>query len=76
MPVLQILSSTTVGDCLSEGDSGTTRQQLATNLLGILQEESVKDKKELVKFIRFFASLGAGRGCCFMPSCLGKTLHV
>ncbi|KAM6363716.1 focadhesin isoform 1-T2 [Pluvialis apricaria] len=48
MPVLQILSSTTVGDCLSEDDSGTTRQQLATNLLKILQEESVKDKKELV----------------------------
>ncbi|XP_009469281.1 PREDICTED: focadhesin isoform X2 [Nipponia nippon] len=48
MPVLQILSSTTVGDCLSEDDSGTTRQQLALNLLGILQEEGVKDKKELV----------------------------
>ncbi|XP_074993974.1 focadhesin isoform X5 [Calonectris borealis] len=48
MPVLQILSSTTVGDCLSEDDSGTTRQQLAINLLGILQEEGVKDKKELV----------------------------
>ncbi|XP_068278531.1 focadhesin isoform X2 [Nyctibius grandis] len=48
MPVLQILSSATVGDCLSEDDSGTTRQQLAVNLLGILQEEVVKDKKELV----------------------------
>ncbi|PKU43098.1 hypothetical protein llap_6589 [Limosa lapponica baueri] len=48
MPVLQILTSTTVGDCLSEDDSGATRQQLATNLLRILQEESVKDKKELV----------------------------
>ncbi|XP_050768878.1 focadhesin [Gymnogyps californianus] len=48
MPVLQILSSTTVGDCLSEDDSGTTRQQLAVNLLGILQKECVKDKKELV----------------------------
>nr|XP_009940730.1 PREDICTED: focadhesin [Opisthocomus hoazin] len=48
MPVLQILSSATVGDCLSEDDSGTTRQQLAVNLLGILQEEGVKDKKELV----------------------------
>uniref|UniRef100_A0A8C3JAK8 Focadhesin n=1 Tax=Calidris pygmaea TaxID=425635 RepID=A0A8C3JAK8_9CHAR len=48
MPVLQILTSTTVGDCLSEDDSEATRQQLATNLLRILQEESVKDKKELV----------------------------
>ncbi|XP_054253448.1 focadhesin isoform X2 [Indicator indicator] len=48
MPLLQILPSTAVGDCLSEDDSGTTRQQLAVNLLGILQEEAVKDKKKLV----------------------------
>ncbi|NXF86617.1 FOCAD protein, partial [Eubucco bourcierii] len=48
MPVLQILSSAAVGDCLSEDDSGTTRHQLAVNLLGVLQEETVKDKKELV----------------------------
>ncbi|XP_066195236.1 focadhesin isoform X2 [Sylvia atricapilla] len=48
MPVLQILSSTTVGDCLSGDVSGTTRQQLAVNLLGILKEKSVKDKQELV----------------------------
>lgn len=61
MPVLQILSSTTVGDCLSEKDSGTTRQQLALNLLGILQEEGVKDKTELVKlqgFSFFWAEQG------------------
>ncbi|KAM4878759.1 focadhesin isoform 1-T2 [Sylvia borin] len=50
MPVLQILSSTTVGDCLSGDVSGTTRQQLAVNLLGILKEESVKDKQELVSY--------------------------
>ncbi|XP_062455619.1 focadhesin isoform X1 [Rhea pennata] len=48
MPVLQILSSTAVGDCLSEEDSGTTRQQLAINLLEILRQEGVKDKKELI----------------------------
>ncbi|KAM8793170.1 focadhesin [Eudromia elegans] len=48
MPVLQILSSTAVGDCLSEKDSGTTRQQLAINLLEMLQQEGVKDKKELM----------------------------
>lgn len=58
MPVLQILSSTTVGDCVSEDDSGTTRQQLAVNLLGILQEKDVKDKKELVKLQGFFLLLG------------------
>ncbi|NXB71749.1 FOCAD protein, partial [Donacobius atricapilla] len=48
MPVLQVLSSTTVGDCLSGDVSGTTRQQLAVNLLRILKEKSVKDKQELV----------------------------
>ncbi|XP_062480048.1 focadhesin [Pezoporus occidentalis] len=48
MPVLQILTSTTVGDCLSEDNSGITRQQLAANLLELIQEEGVKDKKELV----------------------------
>ncbi|NWS83492.1 FOCAD protein, partial [Toxostoma redivivum] len=48
MPVLQILSSTAVGDCLSGDVSETTRQQLAVNLLGILKEKGVKDKEELV----------------------------
>uniref|UniRef100_A0A803W8P2 Focadhesin n=1 Tax=Ficedula albicollis TaxID=59894 RepID=A0A803W8P2_FICAL len=48
MPVLQILSSTAVGDCLSGDVSETTRQQLAVNLLGILKEKSVKDKEESV----------------------------
>lgn len=50
MPLLQILSSSSVGDCLQEDDSGTTRQQLATDLLEILKEEDVKNKKELVIF--------------------------
>lgn len=49
MPVLQIVSSTAVGDCLSGDVSETTRQQLAVNLLGILKEKDVKDKEELVK---------------------------
>uniref|UniRef100_A0A493T3U9 Focadhesin n=1 Tax=Anas platyrhynchos platyrhynchos TaxID=8840 RepID=A0A493T3U9_ANAPP len=48
MPVLQILSSSSVGDCLQEDDSGATRQQLAINLLGMLQEEGVKDRKEMM----------------------------
>ncbi|XP_062368815.1 focadhesin isoform X2 [Cinclus cinclus] len=48
MPVLQILSSTAVGDCLSGDVSETTRQQLAVNLLGILKEKGVKDKEESV----------------------------
>uniref|UniRef100_A0A8B9CMH3 Focadhesin n=1 Tax=Anser brachyrhynchus TaxID=132585 RepID=A0A8B9CMH3_9AVES len=48
MPVLQILSSSSVGDCLPEDDSGATRQQLAINLLGMLQEEGVKNRKEMM----------------------------
>ncbi|XP_015508551.1 focadhesin isoform X1 [Parus major] len=50
MPVLQILSSTTVGDCLSGDVSGTTRQQLAVNLFGLLKEKSVNDKQESVSY--------------------------
>uniref|UniRef100_A0A8C0HG69 Focadhesin n=1 Tax=Chelonoidis abingdonii TaxID=106734 RepID=A0A8C0HG69_CHEAB len=48
MPVLQILSSTAAEDCISEEDSGPTRQQLAINLLEMVQQESIKDKKKLV----------------------------
>uniref|UniRef100_A0A674K0Q7 Focadhesin n=1 Tax=Terrapene triunguis TaxID=2587831 RepID=A0A674K0Q7_9SAUR len=48
MPVLQILSSTAVEDCISEEDSGPTRQQLAINLLEMVQQEGTKDKKKLV----------------------------
>ncbi|XP_074923401.1 focadhesin isoform X7 [Chelonoidis abingdonii] len=47
MPVLQILSSTAAEDCISEEDSGPTRQQLAINLLEMVQQESIKDKKKL-----------------------------
>ncbi|XP_014107848.1 PREDICTED: focadhesin isoform X2 [Pseudopodoces humilis] len=50
MPVLQILSSTTVGDCLSGDVSGTTRQQLAVNLFGLLKEKSANDKQESVSY--------------------------
>ncbi|XP_065262423.1 focadhesin isoform X2 [Emys orbicularis] len=47
MPVLQILSSTAVEDFISEEDSGPTRQQLAINLLEMVQQEGTKDKKKL-----------------------------
>lgn len=60
MPVLQILSSSSVGDCLQEDDSGATRQQLAINLLGMLQEEGVKDRKEMVRLC------GLGFVFCFV----------
>ncbi|XP_075787600.1 focadhesin [Pelodiscus sinensis] len=46
MPVLQILSSTAVEDCISEEESAPTRQQLAINLLEMVQQEGIKDKKK------------------------------
>uniref|UniRef100_A0A669Q9U6 Focadhesin n=1 Tax=Phasianus colchicus TaxID=9054 RepID=A0A669Q9U6_PHACC len=51
MPLLQILSSSSVGDCLQEGDSGTTRQQLATDLLEILKKEDVPSLIPVLIFI-------------------------
>uniref|UniRef100_A0A8D2LIG2 Focadhesin n=1 Tax=Varanus komodoensis TaxID=61221 RepID=A0A8D2LIG2_VARKO len=48
MPALQILSSTAVQNCLAEEDSGTTRQQLAINLLETVQQEEWKEQKQLV----------------------------
>ncbi|XP_006034647.1 focadhesin isoform X2 [Alligator sinensis] len=47
MPALQILSSTAVEDCISQEDAGSTRQQLAINLLEIVQQEGMKDGKQL-----------------------------
>ncbi|KAL8203087.1 UNVERIFIED_CONTAM: hypothetical protein K2H54_039541 [Gekko kuhli] len=47
MPALQILSSTAVDDCVSEEDSGTSRKQLAINLLEIVQHGELKGKKKL-----------------------------
>lgn len=35
---------------MSEDAGGITRQQLAINLLEIIQQEELKEKKELVKF--------------------------
>lgn len=50
MPTLQILSSTVIENCVSEEDAGITRQQLAINLLEIIQQEELKVKKETVMF--------------------------
>ncbi|XP_044283518.1 focadhesin isoform X2 [Varanus komodoensis] len=55
MPALQILSSTAVQNCLAEEDSGTTRQQLAINLLETVQQEEWKEQKQLAS------------GSCFFP---------
>uniref|UniRef100_A0A674K083 Focadhesin n=1 Tax=Terrapene triunguis TaxID=2587831 RepID=A0A674K083_9SAUR len=61
MPVLQILSSTAVEDCISEEDSGPTRQQLAINLLEMVQQEGTKDKKKL--FAPLPVQCSGGRTC-------------
>uniref|UniRef100_A0A8D0BRD5 Focadhesin n=1 Tax=Salvator merianae TaxID=96440 RepID=A0A8D0BRD5_SALMN len=54
MPALQILSSTAVQDCITEEDDGTTRQQLAINLLELVQQEELKEKRQLVSHEHFF----------------------
>uniref|UniRef100_A0A803T5P5 Focadhesin n=1 Tax=Anolis carolinensis TaxID=28377 RepID=A0A803T5P5_ANOCA len=48
MPALQILSSTAVEEYMTEKDGGATRQQLAINLLEIVQQEELKEKKQPV----------------------------
>ncbi|XP_061486839.1 focadhesin [Rhineura floridana] len=54
MPALQILSSTAVQDCMTEEDGGTTRQQLAIHLLEIIQQEELKERKQLASGEHFF----------------------
>lgn len=49
MPALQILSSTAVQDNMTEENDNTIRQQLAINLLEIVQQEELKEQ-HLVKF--------------------------
>uniref|UniRef100_A0A8D1XRD0 Focadhesin n=1 Tax=Sus scrofa TaxID=9823 RepID=A0A8D1XRD0_PIG len=48
MPVLQILSSTALEDCISTDEEGPSRQQLALNLLEIVQQESYRDDHQKV----------------------------
>uniref|UniRef100_A0A8C9PGC4 DUF3730 domain-containing protein n=1 Tax=Spermophilus dauricus TaxID=99837 RepID=A0A8C9PGC4_SPEDA len=43
MPLLQILSSTALEDCLSLDEDGPSRQQLALNLLEMVQQECYRD---------------------------------
>ncbi|XP_015264045.1 PREDICTED: focadhesin [Gekko japonicus] len=54
MPALQILSSTAVDDSMSEEDSGTSRKQLAINLLEIVQHGELKGKKKSISCMHFF----------------------
>nr|XP_056704217.1 focadhesin isoform X1 [Euleptes europaea] len=54
MPVLQILSSAAVDDCMSEEEDGISRKQLAINLLEIVQHGELKGKKESASCMHFF----------------------
>uniref|UniRef100_A0A6J0TC71 Focadhesin isoform X1 n=2 Tax=Pogona vitticeps TaxID=103695 RepID=A0A6J0TC71_9SAUR len=54
MPALQILSSTAVKDGIAEEDGGTTRQQLTIDLLEIIQQKNINEKKPLASCERFF----------------------
>ncbi|XP_039212993.1 focadhesin isoform X1 [Crotalus tigris] len=53
MPALQILSSTAVQDNMTEENDSTARQQLAINLLEIVQQEELKEQ-HLVSWDHFF----------------------
>ncbi|XP_058021695.1 focadhesin isoform X2 [Ahaetulla prasina] len=53
MPALQILSSTAVQDNMTEENDSTTRQQLAINLLEIVQQEELKEQ-HLVSWEHYF----------------------
>ncbi|XP_007950736.1 focadhesin [Orycteropus afer afer] len=46
MPVLQILSSTALEDCIFVDEEGPSRQQLALNLLEVVQQESYTDNNQ------------------------------
>ncbi|KAL1777267.1 focadhesin isoform X1 [Sigmodon hispidus] len=48
MPLLQILSSTALEDCLAMGEEGSSRQQLALSLLEVLQRECYRDDHQTI----------------------------
>uniref|UniRef100_A0A673TIB1 Focadhesin n=1 Tax=Suricata suricatta TaxID=37032 RepID=A0A673TIB1_SURSU len=50
MPLLQILSSTALEDCMSLDEEGPSRQQLALSLLEIVQQESYRDDHQKLSY--------------------------
>uniref|UniRef100_A0A8C9DG32 Focadhesin n=1 Tax=Prolemur simus TaxID=1328070 RepID=A0A8C9DG32_PROSS len=50
MPVLQILSSTALEECISVDEEGPSRQQLALNLLEIVQQECYRDNHQKLSY--------------------------
>uniref|UniRef100_A0ABI7XVX4 Focadhesin n=1 Tax=Felis catus TaxID=9685 RepID=A0ABI7XVX4_FELCA len=58
MPLLQILSSTALEDCMSTDEEGPSRQQLALNLLEIVQQESCRDDQQKLSYKLAFPITG------------------
>ncbi|XP_053061016.1 focadhesin isoform X2 [Acinonyx jubatus] len=58
MPLLQILSSTALEDCMSTDEEGPSRQQLAVNLLEIVQQESCRDDRQKLSYKLVFPITG------------------
>ncbi|XP_032490544.1 focadhesin isoform X2 [Phocoena sinus] len=50
MPVLQILASTALKDCISPDEEGPSRQQLALNLLEMVQQERYRDDHQKLSY--------------------------
>ncbi|KAL2781563.1 focadhesin isoform 2 [Daubentonia madagascariensis] len=50
MPVLQILSSTALEECISMDEEGPSRQQLAVNLLEMVQQECYRDNHQKLSY--------------------------
>ncbi|XP_061281168.1 focadhesin isoform X1 [Bos javanicus] len=50
MPLLQILSSTALEDCISVDEEGPSRQQLAVNLLEMVQQERYRDEHRKLSY--------------------------
>ncbi|XP_050617275.1 focadhesin isoform X5 [Macaca thibetana thibetana] len=50
MPILQILSSTALEDCISMDEEGPSRQQLALNLLEMIQQECYRDDHQKLSY--------------------------
>ncbi|XP_055150089.1 focadhesin isoform X7 [Symphalangus syndactylus] len=50
MPILQILSSTALEDCISVDEEGPSRQQLALSLLEMIQQECYRDDYQKLSY--------------------------
>ncbi|XP_034358934.1 focadhesin isoform X1 [Arvicanthis niloticus] len=64
VPLLQILSSTALEDCLAMGEEGPSRQQLALSLLEVLQRECYGDDNNMTS-CRLAFPIGSMYGSIF-----------